>query len=100
MSDDAKHAAFCLKLGGELRAYRELAGLSQDAVAEVLGWGRDAISKIETGKNGLRLYDYLLLMEFLRDGSPGHPAHSLRERLNSRRLPRAGGVFRIPGDPV
>ena len=77
------------RIGAEVRAAREQAELSQAAVADMFGWERDAISKIERGVNSLTLYDYLRLMTWLRDElDPAHPALALAERLlNPRHKP-------------
>ena len=81
----AEGDGFDARLGAELRAARERAGLSQAAVAEVFGWQRDAISKIERGKNGLTVLEYLTLVHRLRDHFPeAHPAVPLADAM----LPR------------
>jgi transcriptional regulator with XRE-family HTH domain len=66
----------------EIRTWRENLRLSQQDVADVFGWKRDAVSKIETGKNNLYLDEYLVLVKFLAAGIPtDHPALALAERL-------------------
>jgi transcriptional regulator with XRE-family HTH domain len=74
-------------VGEQLREWREAAGLSQEAVAEqIFGWGRDAMSKIESAKNSVYLHDYLLLCQFFREQAPyGHPGVLLADLL----LPRS-----------
>lgn len=85
----AKGDVFNARLGADLRAARERAGLSQAAVAEVFGWQRDAISKIECGKNSLTVLEYLTLVDFLRAFyPPDAPAVALADVL----LPRGMGI--------
>ena len=78
MSDGAN---FLRLVGAELRSLRLKADLSLESVAEVFGWNRDAISKIERGQRNMLLSDYLTLMLFYRDLAPGHPALALAARF-------------------
>lgn len=81
------------RAGAEIRKWREELGLSQDSIAKLFGWNRDAMSKIETGKNNLSLHDYLTIVMFLREAAPpDHPALALANQLTYggiRRGPRA-----------
>ena len=79
--DAARRAIFARRLGHEIRQYREAGGLSQDGLAELFGWSRSAISKIELGHRDIGLFDYLTVMQFLRDLDPDHPAVALAARL-------------------
>ena len=42
-------------VGDNLRAYREARGLSQERFADVFGWGRTYMGKLERGKCNLTL---------------------------------------------
>lgn len=85
LADDAKRDAFLARMGAEIRSLREASEMPQQAVADLFGWQRDAISKIENGRTNLSLYDYLRLMIFLRDTQPDHPAVTLADHLIPRR---------------
>ena len=47
--DAERSAALLRKVGRELRAAREQSGLSLAAVAEIIGWQKSALSKVEIG---------------------------------------------------
>jgi transcriptional regulator with XRE-family HTH domain len=79
--DAAWRALFRRRVGTELRMLREASRLSQQAVAEVFGWTRDAMSKVERGVYPLGMYEYLRLIAFYRDLEPDHPAVALANRL-------------------
>lgn len=82
----AHQKRFLDRLGEEIREYRDAAGLSGQVVADFMDWSRDAIAKIENGHNNMTVYDYLRLVDFLREVIPeDHPALALRDRL----IPRA-----------
>lgn len=49
-------------LGGELRVLREARNLSVRAVGEMLGWQGSKISRMETGKQGIRVEDVASLL--------------------------------------
>jgi transcriptional regulator with XRE-family HTH domain len=42
-------------VGDNLRAYRDARGLSQEALAEVFGWGRAYMGELERGECNLTL---------------------------------------------
>lgn len=85
MIGSKKEADFYKAVGKELRAFREQADIPQEAVGDLVGHQRAAISKIEGGDRRLCLYDYLLIMDFLRDAVPeDHPALELIERFMGR----------------
>jgi transcriptional regulator with XRE-family HTH domain len=72
--------------GAELRAAREAAELSQQAISDLFGWNRDATSKLEAGSLNISLKDYLTLCQFMREFmDPDHPALALYTRLNRSR---------------
>jgi transcriptional regulator with XRE-family HTH domain len=78
---------FLDSFGAEVRAFRTAAGMTQAEVSSWMDWNRDALSKIETGRNNISVYDYLKIMNFLRDAVPvDHPALALADRF----LPRPG----------
>jgi transcriptional regulator with XRE-family HTH domain len=85
----ANRAVFRRDIGLELRRLRESYNLSQAMVGEVLGYNRDAVSKLERGTFPIDLFDYLRLMHFYRDRAPNHPAVALAARMlpNVPRLP-------------
>lgn len=72
---------FAKRLGAELRDIRQKANASQQEVAFAPNWNRDAISKIERGDTNISLYDYLLVMYFMREFAPDHPAQALAGHL-------------------
>jgi transcriptional regulator with XRE-family HTH domain len=51
------HSRFFEAMGADLRAMRESLGFSQQEICELMGWGRFALSKIETGKTSLSLFE-------------------------------------------
>ena len=78
-------------VGAELRAARELAGLSQDQIAQLMGWhGRDTMSKMERGLLNISLAEFLRLIRFMDDHLPkSHPAIALAKhyaRLAAKKL--------------
>lgn len=79
--DDPARQAFLKALGEELRELRVTSEYSQAEMAEWFDWQRDALSKTETGKNNLTLYDYLKLMRHYAAVMPKHPALALANRF-------------------
>ncbi len=75
------HKSLLETMGADLRALRVRADVSQEDTGEMLGWNKDAISKIERGINNTSLYDYLRLMMYFRDVEPKHPAVTLARRF-------------------
>lgn len=65
------------RAGQEIRTMRLAAGASQEMVADLFGWTRDALSKIERGIRPISLFEYLNVMWFLRSSKPDHPAVAL-----------------------
>ncbi len=59
------------RLGGLLRAAREEAGLTREAVAEHLGVASSAIGRWENGSNGVQLATLRMLMDLYRITDPG-----------------------------
>ena len=78
---DARRALFYRRIGQNIRQLREDAGWTQEQLADLFGWNRDAISKIESGKRPVALYEYLQLLWFLRDVDLNHPGVSLARLL-------------------
>lgn len=95
----AQRALFRRRVGQELRELREASGLSQESVADLFNWSRDAISKIERGDRPLGMYEWLRLMQFYRDAIPNHPGVALVARLlpSVPRLPIQGRAEDKPG---
>ncbi|WP_406141825.1 helix-turn-helix domain-containing protein [Streptomyces sp. NBC_01089] len=52
-----------VKLGAELRRLRVLAGLTSAAAARLAGWHQSKVSRIETGRSGVRPADLALLLD-------------------------------------
>ncbi len=50
------------KLGAELRALRALAGLTSGEAAGLVGWHQSKVSRIETGRSGVKPADVRLLL--------------------------------------
>jgi transcriptional regulator with XRE-family HTH domain len=76
-------------IGTDLRRLREESGVAQQAVADVFGWNRDAVSKIERGVTRLSLIDYLRTMDFLREVDPDHPGVVLAAYYRKKNRVRA-----------
>ena len=72
-------------LGADIKEMRERIGLSQAEIANVMGWGRFAMSKIETGQTNLSLFDYLRLISTLEEAERGHPAFTVMRRYGGRK---------------
>lgn len=89
----ARRALFAKRVGQELRQLREASGLSQAFLADLFGWTRDAMSKIERGDRPIGMFEYLVVMNFYRDLDPTHPAVALAKRLLPS-VPKA-----LSGDP-
>lgn len=51
------------KLGEELRALRDRSGLTSGEVARIVGWHQSKISRIETGRSGVKSEDIRLLLD-------------------------------------
>ncbi|MFC8198479.1 helix-turn-helix domain-containing protein [Streptomyces sp. NPDC057298] len=51
------------KLGAELRALRALAGLTSGEAARLVGWHQSKVSRIETGRSGVKPADVRLLLD-------------------------------------
>ncbi|MEV0931758.1 helix-turn-helix domain-containing protein [Streptomyces phaeochromogenes] len=51
------------KLGAELRALRARAGLKSGAAARLVGWHQSKVSRIETGRSGVKPTDVELLLD-------------------------------------
>ncbi|MFH8793273.1 helix-turn-helix domain-containing protein [Streptomyces sp. NPDC017941] len=64
------------KLGAELRALRGQAGLTSGEAAARVGWHQSKVSRIETGRSGVRASDVQLLLDAYEVGDP-----QLRELL-------------------
>jgi transcriptional regulator with XRE-family HTH domain len=72
------------RVGAEIKTWRKALGWSQQDVGDLFGWNRDAVSKVETGKNNISLHDYLVIVRSLAEGIPRrHPAVALMTRLDA-----------------
>jgi transcriptional regulator with XRE-family HTH domain len=91
VQEAARRRLFQERMGRELRTLREAGGVSQAAVADLFGWQRNAISKLEAGRTTTNIYNYLRLINFLaHDTEPDHPARALLRRF----MPSEKAVFR------
>lgn len=90
MSRSSKHQAVLNAVGSLIRDARTSAGISQQAVADLFDWQRDALSKLERGNTDISLYSFLIICDFLREFlPPDHPALALYESLTpGRQIPR------------
>lgn len=76
-------------LGAEIREARLAANMTQESLADVLGWGKDAVSKLERGLLDIKLRDYLTLVSTLALFLPrDHPGRALVEHVRFRSLQR------------
>ncbi|WP_328297413.1 helix-turn-helix domain-containing protein [Streptomyces sp. NBC_00435] len=55
------------KLGEELRALRDRTGLTSGEAARLAGWHQSKISRIETGRSGVKVEDIRLLLDVYGD---------------------------------
>lgn len=55
------------KLGEELRALRDRSGLTSGEAARLAGWHQSKISRIETGRSGVKVEDIRLLLDVYGD---------------------------------
>lgn len=70
MPDHGSPAIRRPRLAAELRRLRERAGLKGDQAAGLLGWSASKVSRIETGKTGVREQDLKLLLSLYGVGEP------------------------------
>lgn len=69
-------------VGADLRAARLAAGQRQEDLAYIMGWGKDAISKLERGVLNVNLADYLAIISVLSYHLPAdYPARALLDYL-------------------
>jgi DNA-binding XRE family transcriptional regulator len=73
-------------IAGDVLNVRRAGKISQQSLAEVFGWSKAAISKIENGRNDVYLSDYLKIVNLMRAAVPGHPAIALHDYLFGRRV--------------
>lgn len=81
----AARALASAAIGADVRRIRQEVGVSQQRLADEFKWGRDAMSKLETGENDFYLYDYLKIVAFCRDIVSDHPGLLLHDMLFSRK---------------
>ncbi|MGY0488002.1 helix-turn-helix domain-containing protein [Streptomyces sp. WG-D5] len=58
------------KLGAELRALRVQAGLTSGQAARLVGWHQSKVSRIETGRSGVKPSDVLMLLDAFEANDP------------------------------
>ncbi|MFI0239222.1 helix-turn-helix domain-containing protein [Streptomyces sp. NPDC016845] len=58
------------KLGSELRALRVQAGLTSGQAARLVGWHQSKVSRIETGRSGVKASDVLRLLDAFETADP------------------------------
>ncbi|MBO0729609.1 MAG: helix-turn-helix domain-containing protein [Acidimicrobiaceae bacterium] len=94
--------AVLVRLGGELRRFREAAGLSGSAVARAIGWSQPKVSRVETGRFAASLEEIATLLDYY--GAPEEVRAELlaslarREGLAGAWVVRAGGTRRRQGE--
>lgn len=94
--------AALVRLGGELRRFREDAGISGSAVARELGWSQPKVSRVETGRFAASLEEVATLLDYY--GAPEEVRAELlatvarREGLAGAWVVRAGGPRRRQGE--
>ena len=76
------------RICAELREIREAAGVTQGEIADLFGWERAAVHKMESGMVRVRLSDYLAIMRYLREFVPGHPGVALADHYAKPRRPK------------
>jgi len=90
------------RVGAELRRLRESLGLSGTQVAEALGWSQSKISRIETGRFGVTVWELAALLDYY-----GVPEEVRAELLavtaegtgvEGAWIVRAGGTHRRQGE--
>ncbi|WP_329436222.1 helix-turn-helix domain-containing protein [Streptomyces sp. NBC_01280] len=59
------------RLGAELRALRARAGLTSGETARLVGWHQSKVSRIETGRSGVKASDVRLLLDAFEVADPG-----------------------------
>ena len=69
------------RIAAELRQMRETANVTQSELADLFGWEKAAVSKLESGMVRVRLADYLAIMRYLREFVPGHPGVALADHF-------------------
>ncbi|MFI5980775.1 helix-turn-helix domain-containing protein [Streptomyces sp. NPDC051555] len=69
------------KLGEELRALRDRSGLTSGEAARIVGWHQSKISRIETGRSGVKPEDVRLLLDAY--GGVGTQQRALLEALSA-----------------
>ncbi|MCB5181434.1 helix-turn-helix domain-containing protein [Streptomyces antimicrobicus] len=69
------------KLGEELRALRDRSGLTSGEAARIVGWHQSKISRIETGRSGVKPEDVRLLLDAY--GGVGDQQRALLEALSA-----------------
>ncbi|WP_419900618.1 helix-turn-helix domain-containing protein [Roseomonas sp. USHLN139] len=79
---------FLQKAGQDLREMREGAGMTQQEVADIFNWNRDAVSKIESGSINISLHHYLQIIQQFKELYPDHPALPLYDYLTKPRRAR------------
>lgn len=84
------------RLGVELRRLRARAGRTSAEVAATLGWSPSKLSRVETGKGGLRRRDLDLLLDLYHVADAG-PRAELVEMLDHARAPAWWAIYQLPG---
>ncbi|MFJ3927611.1 helix-turn-helix domain-containing protein [Streptomyces sp. NPDC090022] len=69
------------KLGEELRALRDRSGLTSGEAARIVGWHQSKISRIETGRSGVKPEDVRMLLDAY--GGVGESHRALLEALSA-----------------
>ncbi|MFD6887595.1 helix-turn-helix domain-containing protein [Streptomyces sp. NPDC059957] len=71
------------KLGEELRALRDRTGLTSGEAARLAGWHQSKISRIETGRSGVKVEDIRLLLDVYGEDVVSAQQRALLEALSA-----------------
>jgi transcriptional regulator with XRE-family HTH domain len=66
MKDESRQAAFYQRLGQNIRKCRKWRGLSQDALAKLIGLTRTSLTNIENGRQHPPLHTFCEIVEQLK----------------------------------
>ena len=81
VKEEAQLRIVLKSIGADIRQHREAAGMSLTDLGNLIGWGKDSLSKMERGFFRLSVADYMRIMRVLRDTDPMHPGVLLGDRL-------------------
>lgn len=74
---DRRRTVLTERIAADVKRMRDLAGLSREELSGGMGRKRNWLADIETCRDKIALTDYLMIMNFLREMDPEHPAAAL-----------------------